>query len=257
MTNESIRVRWAALLCAAALAGACTGTAKPPKMDPQAQATSHYRMAQAGVRNGKINDAIAEMQKAIALQPKNADFVNFHGQLLFLAGRLPQAESQFRSALELDTYLTDAHNNLGAVLDRMGKKPEAEAEYRRALEDPAYPSPEKVYLNLGLLYGSQGRDDAAIRELRKAVEIAPKYYRAHFELASRLEAGGKFVEAASEYEVAGPDYVTSADYHYRLGFTYLRLDNKLKAADHLKRVIALSPGSENAAKAQDLLAMVK
>jgi tetratricopeptide (TPR) repeat protein len=143
------------------------------------------------------------------------------------------------------------------VFDRLGKKAEAEAEYRRALEDPAYPSPEKVYLNLGLLYGSQGRDDEAIRELRKAVEIGPRYYRAHFELASRLESAGKFTEAASEYEVAAPDYTSSADYHYRLGFTYLKLKNNPKASEHLKRVIALSPGSENAAKAQDLLAMVR
>ena len=57
--------------------------------------------------------------------------------------------------------------------------------------------------------------------------------------------------------MAAPDYAASADYHYRLGFTYLRLGNKPKAAEHLKRVIVLSPGSENAAKAQELLAMVR
>lgn len=258
MTMKPIRIRLMGCLCAGALAAACGGgAAKPPKLDPQTQATSNYRMAQANLRNGRITDAIAETDKAIALMPKNAEFINFHGQLLFLAGRLPQAEAALRTALELDPYLTDAHNNLGAVFDRMGKQTEAEAEYRIALEDPAYPSPEKVRLNLGLLYGSQGREEDAIRELRKAVELAPRYYRAHFELASRLEAAGKFTEAASEFEVAAPEYASSADYHYRLGFTYLRLENKVKAAEHLKRVIALSPGSENAAKAQDLLAMVR
>lgn len=243
---------WAVLAVAA-----CGGTSKPPKKDPLTEATTHYRLAQAHVKGGRLNDAIAELDQAVALAPRNAEMANFQGQVLFLAGRMPPAEAAFRKALELDPYLTDAHNNLGALFDRQGKKSEAEAEFRRALEDPAYPSPEKVRLNLGLLYASLGRDEEAIRELRKAVEIAPRYYAAHYELAARLETAGRFEEAAREYEVAAPEFSTSAEYHLRLGITYLRLGNKTKAGEHLKRVIALSPGSENAARADELLPMVR
>lgn len=246
------------LLAGAALvAPSCSGSARPPKKNPLTDANMHFQLAQAHYKAGRLNESISQMDQAVALAPRSAEMANFHGQVLFLAGREAPAESSFRRALELDPYLTDAHNNLGALYDRQGKKTEAEAEFRRVLADPAYPTPEKARLNLGLLYASQGREEDAIRELRKAVEIAPRYYAAHFELAARLEATGRLAEAAREYEVAAPDFVNSAEFHMRLGFTYLRLDNPAKAAEHLRRVIALSPGSENAQRADELLRMVR
>lgn len=257
MTRRPSKLTVAVLLCmGAAVAGCGGGAARPPKRDPARDAIMHYRLAQAHLKSGRVPQAIAEMDQAMALAPRDAEMTNFQGQVYFLAGRTPQAEAAFRRALELDPYLTDAHNNLGALLDRDGRKADAEAEFRRALADPAYPTPEKVHLNLGLLYGSQGRVDEAIHELRKSVEIAPKYYAAHYELAAKLEAAGRLDEAAREYEVAAPDFATSAEYHFRLGVTYLRLGSSVKATEHLKRVIAVSPGSENAARADELLKMV-
>jgi type IV pilus biogenesis/stability protein PilW len=227
----------------------------PP--DPKTEATTHFRLAQSYLNAGKIHDAANEMKQAVTILPDNAEFWNFNGQILFLAGRYEEAEQAFRKALERDSYLTDARNNLGVLFDKTGRKSEAEEQFRKALTDPAYSTPEKTYLNLGLMYASEGRRDEAIRELRKSVEIAPKYFRAHYELASQLEATGKLEEAAREYEVAAPDYRTSGEYHYRLGFTYVRLGNKPKALEHLRRVQEVSTGSENAARADDLLKMVQ
>lgn len=245
-----------ALLCVAAALEGCGGR-HAVRHDPGTEATTQYRMAQGYFRGGRITEALAAMEKAQALAPSNPEMWNFYGQISFLAGRYPQAEKAYRKALELDPYATDVHNNLGALYDRLGKKAEAEQEYRAALADLAYPTPEKVHFNLGILYGSQGRQDEAVAELRKAVEINPRFYAAHFELAGRLEATGKLEEAAREYEVAAPDYRNSGDYHYRLGFTYLRLGDKGKAVEHLRRVLEVSPGSENSARADDLLKTVR
>ena len=168
-----------------------------------------------------------------------------------------EAEAAFRKALELDPFLGDAHNNLGALYDRMGRQDEAEREFRLAADDPAYPTPEKALLNLGLLYASQGRDEEAIRVLRKAVEIDRKYYRAHYELASLLDKGGSIEEAVREYVVAAPDYQASGEYHYRVGFAYFRLGERAKARESLLRAIEVSPGSEAAARSDEVLKLLR
>jgi Tfp pilus assembly protein PilF len=237
--------------------GCGAGGHRDPKKDPQVEAANKVRQAQSYVAAGRHGEALALLGEAEALQPGNAGIPNYQGQILFLAGRHREAEAALRKALQLDPYLADAHNNLGALYDRTGRKDEAEAEFRTALAQPGYPTPEKVHLNLGLLYGSQGRSQEALTELRHAVEIAPKYYQAHFELASLLDSMGKLEEAARLYEVAAPEYRARGDYHYRVGFVYFRLGDRVKSAEHLRRAIDVSPGSESAAKSDELLKMLR
>lgn len=235
---------------------ACGGQ-KAPKTDPSNEAAGKIRLAESYLRASRYGDAIQAVDQAIALQPQNARYRNFSGQVLFLAGRDAQAEQALRKALELDPYLSDAHNNLGALYDRMGKKDEAEKEFKLALADPGYATPEKAHLNLGGLYASQGRDEEALRSMRQAVEVNPKYYQAHFQLASLLDRTGKLDEAAREYEVAAPEYRLSGDYQYRLGFAYFRLKNYTKAREHLAKVLEMSPGSDNAVKANEILETIR
>ena len=241
-------------LCLVACGG---GEKKPPKTDPASDASGKVRLAESYLRASRYSDALQAMDQAIALQPDNARYRNFQGQILFLAGRDAPSEQALRKALEIDPYLSDAHNNLGALYDRMGRKDEAEKEFKLALADPGYPTPEKAYLNLGMLYVSQGRDDEALRSMRRAVEMNPKYFQAHFQLASLLDRTGKLEEAAREYEVATPEYRGSGDFQYRLGFTYYRLQNYPKAREHLAKVLEMSPGSDNAVKANEILETIR
>ena len=244
------------LLLLVSVAGpGCGGTRK--ERDPRIEAATRLQTAEAYLSAGRFQEARELVEQALAVQPTSAPIHNFLGQIHFLSGRHAEAEAAFRKALELDATLADAHNNLGALYDRTNRKAEAEAEYRKALAELTYPTPQKVHLNLALLYASQGRDDEALRALRTAVEIDPRYYQAHFELASLLDRTGKLEEAAREYEVAAPDYRNRGDYHYRLGFVYYRLGQTAKAQEHLRRVLEVSPGSESAAKSDELLRVMR
>ena len=223
--------------------------AKTQKLSPAQQA----RVADSMIRAGRVDDALKSLDIAIEQEPENPQWRYHRGRICFEAGRYEDAEQAFLKALELNSTLTDVHNFLGAVYNEMGRKSEAEQAFRLVLEDPAYPTPEKAYFNLGRLYDSQGRDEEGVDSLRRAVEINPKYYAAHFQLASLLDRMNKLEEAASEYEVAAPGFRTSGDYHYQLGFVYFRLGRKDQARDSLRRAIDVAPGSRSAAKAGDLL----
>ena len=240
---------------AAAFLSACGAPKVKPK-DPASETATNIRLAESYFAAGKVNEALDILQKAAASQPGNAALRNYYGQLCFLAGRNAEAEAAFTKALELDPHLTDARNNLGALYDATGRKDQAEQQFLKVLADFAYPSPEKAHLNLGILYLSQGRQDEAITHLRQAVEINPKFWRGHFELASALDKAGRFDEAAREYEVASPDYKGEGEYHYRIGLAYMKLDQPSKAREHFIRCEELSPGSESASRAYDLLKMI-
>jgi tetratricopeptide (TPR) repeat protein len=224
------------------------------KQEPAKQsATYKMRMANSLMSAGRISDALATVEEAIDEEPNNAALHLFHGQVSLDGGMLERAEAAFRRALELDAYMTDAYIYLGAVYQDMGQSKEAEEAYQAALTNPAYPTPEKAYLGLGILYLGQNRDPEAETNLRRAVGINPKYYAAHSKLADLLERTGKLEEAAREYEVAEPGFRQDGEYWYRRGLNYYRLNDYHRATDCLLRVRNVAPGSEAAARADELL----
>jgi tetratricopeptide (TPR) repeat protein len=253
--------RLAAMTLVAAVLGQACGGGGAGKERPahplEDEPAFKVRMAQSLMKAGRTAEAMAELDEAIAMHPDNAPLRLHYGQMAFRAGRFADAEAAFRKALELDPYLTDARNYLGAVLQELGRYADAEEQYERALEDLAYPTPELLHLNLGLLYLDMRRAQEGIDALRRAVEIDPKLYKAHYELASALEARGDFREAAREYEVAAPGYRNYGDYYYRLGFVYFRLGDEARARDNLARALSVAPGSESAARADELLQMLE
>jgi len=246
-------ILWTAVL--AVTLSACGAPRAKPR-DPASETATNIRLAESYFAAGKVNEALGILEKAAASQPDNAALRNYYGQLCFLAGRNTEAEGAFTKALELDPHLTDARNNLGALYDATGRKDQAEQQFLKVLADMTYGSPEKAHLNLGVLYLSQGRQDEAITQLRRSVEINPKFWRGHFELASVLDKTGHLDEAAREYEVAAPDYKASGEYHYRIGLAYMKLNQSAKAKEHFMRCQELSPGSESASKAYDLMKMI-
>lgn len=257
MMRSVLRLKTATVLLALGVAAGCAGG---PAARKDAGSTSDpaykVRLAQSLFNGGRVSEAFQQLDEAIAQEPKNPSLHHFRGQLYFRAARYAEAERDFKRALELDPYLSDAHNFLGAVYQEQGRIDEAEASFRRALENPAYPTPDKTFLNLGLLYALSGRDAEAMESMRKAVEINPKYYQAHFELASLLDKGGRLAEAVREYEVAEPGYRNSGEYYYRLGLTQFRLGDHRRARDNLSRVLTVAPGSESAAQAERMLGLM-
>ena len=229
-------------------------TKRPPEKEPDA--LHSVRMAQSLFRAGRVSEALTALDEGIAREPDNAGLHSYYGLLCLQSGRLDEAVDALGRALEIDPHLTDAHNVLGTVYLELGRTTEAEEQFRKALEDTAYPTPEKVHLNLGLLYDSQGRDKEAVESFRMSVGIDPQYYKAHFHLASTLDRIGKLDEAAREYEVAEPAFKNDGEYWYRRGFAYYRLGRAGNALESLQRVRVVAPGSASAARADELLELL-
>jgi tetratricopeptide (TPR) repeat protein len=115
-------------------------------------------------------------------------------------GRLDEAIAEYRKALAIKPDFVAALNNLGVALGQQGKFDEAAAQLRQAVQiDPAYAS---AHHNLGMAL--QGTRDAAgaIAEFQQAVDLKPDYIAAHYELGMLLEKQGKIAEAITHYRKA-------------------------------------------------------
>jgi tetratricopeptide (TPR) repeat protein len=93
------------------------------------------------------------------------------GVLLARLGRLQEAVAEYERALDRDPEDVEARSNLATVLVRLGKLDGAARQLARALEiDPDNAS---AHTNLGVVLAQQGQFERAAREFKEAVRLDP------------------------------------------------------------------------------------
>ncbi|HLG88517.1 MAG TPA: tetratricopeptide repeat protein [Alphaproteobacteria bacterium] len=160
---------------------------------------------------GERKEAVAQFERALALEP---DYVEAHINLAAVlgdCGRSAEAEPHCRRAIALRPDAA-AYFALGAVLHDLGKLDEAGGSYRQALN--LKPDHVGALLNLGAVLAAQGELDAAIGHYRQALVFRPDNAEAHFNLGAALHDRGDFDEALAEYRRASSLEPDHADAHW-------------------------------------------
>lgn len=102
------------------------------------QAESHVRRARQLSREGKINEAVVELEASLRLKPDNPQALSHLGDVHFRQGRLDDALDRQRAAIHLDPALANAHYGLALVYERRGDDAAARRHFERYLRlDPA------------------------------------------------------------------------------------------------------------------------
>jgi len=96
---------------------------------------------------------------------------NNRGKVFIDKGRLDEAIADFDKAIALDQFYYRAYYNRGFVFDKMGRLDEAIADFDKAIV--LAPSFHEAYYNRGLTYNKTGLFDKAIESLSKSLEIDP------------------------------------------------------------------------------------
>ncbi len=132
--------------------------------------------------------AETELQRALDLDPQQAEARQFYGVYLLTCGRATEAIAETRRAVELDPISLFARAQLGRALYLGHRYDEVIATCRELLQMEA--NHAQAYVWLGQVYAQQGKHAAAITALEKA---------------SRLDAGKPETKAAlgHAYAVAG------------------------------------------------------
>jgi serine/threonine protein kinase/tetratricopeptide (TPR) repeat protein/TolB-like protein len=148
---------------------------------------------------GKYEEAVKEFQRALRLDPVNADAYRELGVAYEALGRLKEAESTYRKAIELRSSYWAGYEDLGAFYWGYGRYNEAEPLFRRMIQ--LTPDNARGYSNLGGLYHLMGRYDEAAKMLQKSLTIKPTS-NAYSNLGTVYYYQGRYIDAARMYERA-------------------------------------------------------
>ncbi len=146
-------------------------------------------------QQGRHDEALALMERSVALAPAQADWHSNLGIVLKARARLDEAVTAFRQAIALDARHVNAYNNLGVLLRARGDIAEAESAYRTAIDlDPEH---QDVHQNLGILLYGQRRMREAVACFCKVITLDPTHAQALRLLAMAHCVIGEYDKAVS------------------------------------------------------------
>jgi tetratricopeptide (TPR) repeat protein len=196
-----------------------------------------------GRKGSPSSEVVAEFREAVRLRPDFAEAYDNLGLVLTQSGNDPEAIAAFREAVRIRPDYADAHANLGAVLT-----PTESEEAIRELEKAIALAPElvKAQFNLAEAYGSNPNHGPAkqIELLCKVIAAAPGFARAHQALGKALLQDGKMTEAIAELQEAVRLDPQSGESHYQLGLALARAGRKDEGTTEVQKGRELSAADD-------------
>ena len=133
---------------------------------------------------GRTADAEGALRSKLAKVPKNAECRMLLARVLVATGRKPEAVAELDIAVEHAPGTREARLMLVRLANELGQSDLAARHARVLTERDARDS--EAWSALGMAaFGLRNKREAA-RALRRAVEIAPDYGAAHYNLAAVL-----------------------------------------------------------------------
>jgi serine/threonine protein kinase/tetratricopeptide (TPR) repeat protein len=166
-------------------------------LDPN-YANAHYRYGMNYfVPLGRFDEGIAQIKRAIELDPLSAPVNANLGRAYSMARRYPEAIAQLRRTIELDQNFGYGHGWLGVALDLSGRHDEAVAEYQKAYE---LSHDFHVLYGLARAYAAGGEPDKARQLLDQLRELERQGSVWHYFFAFVYAALGDRDQALSRLE---------------------------------------------------------
>lgn len=251
--KQASRAAFLVVVLAAVVLSGCGGGKKKTSRGP----LELYQMGRVMFEQGKVLESIDYLERSIKEDSRNPQVHFYLAYVRWTQGEWEQAAAGFEKALELNPYYTEARIYLATCLNEMGDPSGAIAQLEQALLDRTHPGPEGIHLNIALIKKQGGDLEGALSSLREAVELNPKFYRAHREMARILVELGRSEEAVAAFGVAEPGFREDHEFHLEYGVALFRAEQPEEALRHLRRVLDLAPGSQDAVKARDLVAIIE
>jgi tetratricopeptide (TPR) repeat protein len=194
--------------------------------------------------NGQLQEAIAQLEAALRLNPDHADAHTYLGAALWQAGRGDDALQHLQRAITLQPRAIKARNTLAGVRRRQRRWDEALAGYRESLA--IRPDDIATLNQLGLTCLEAGRPEEARQWLEQAQQLRPDHPETARNLGIVSASLGQPDKAADHFKRAlllKPDY---ADAELQWGFVLARLGRLPEALEHFQQAVKLAPESGQA-----------
>jgi tetratricopeptide (TPR) repeat protein len=192
---------------------------------------AHSRLGMVYAQQKQYEQAIAEGERAIALDPNNADSYAFHGEVLRFAGRPEDALRMLAQAMRLNPRYPPLYLFfLGLAYNMAGRYPEAVA----TLKEHISRSPNNLAAHL-FLAEAVARAEQALRRKPIAVDEHLDSVGAAYYLAGRPEEA---IAPMKQYLARYPNILSA---HLTLATVYSELGREAEARTEAAEVLRLNP----------------
>jgi tetratricopeptide (TPR) repeat protein len=209
---------------------------KALRIDPD-DADAVYNLGNVLAQQGSFEAAAQQLQHALQINPGNAMAAYDLGNVRAKQERLDEAMEQFQRALKIDPGLARAHYNIGSLLSQQGKLNEAIAHFRHVML--LAPGDARSPYNMGQIFAKQGNLDEAIRHFRLALRIDPANVKTRYSLAVALAGHGDLEAAGREFRESLRIEPNLADAHAGLARVLSAQGKKDEAVWHYQEAVRI------------------
>lgn len=207
---------------------------------------AHNNIANAWRLEDRLDDAIGEFQKALAIKQHPKIYANL-GAVYRKQGKMSDAMDAYKKALELNPQSKDALMGRGLVWLAQKNFAAAENDFLAAIA--IYPRYLEAHTNLGATYAFTGRMQEAIAEYRTAIAINSFFPDAHFNLGVALEATGDLEGAIDEYAYTVSLAPRSVAPRINLALLLYKVGDTEGAREQFKEILTIDPNNAAARSA--------
>ncbi|MFA5008693.1 MAG: tetratricopeptide repeat protein [Candidatus Omnitrophota bacterium] len=148
-------------------------------------------------REKKYNDAIAEFEKALKVDPNLAEGYYGLGYAYCSKNQCEASLPYFKKAIELSPNYVDAYNGMAYAYNILGKYTDTISYYLKAEKLKA--DNLDALNGLGYAYASIGKYEDALSYFKKAIKVNPEYAPAYSGLGALYYSLGQFLDAKENF----------------------------------------------------------
>ena len=182
---------------------------------------------------GKFDQAISIYEKALQLNPKDADPLNNMGNIYVARGEYEKALKIYDQALILDPKSETTLYNKAVLFHKLGQMNQAVVYYQKTLR--MNPINDRAHYNLGALWNDKGDSAKAFYHFQKTIEFNPENAHALFNLATLYFKKEQYLETKKLLEKTLKLIPNDSDTHYLLAGLYKTEGNKEQFYYHLEK----------------------
>jgi uncharacterized protein (TIGR03032 family) len=189
------------------------------------------------LQQGQAELALQQIQRALDLDPHQADFYSQAGVVHCNLGDLETGITCYQKALTLQP---SAHIrfNLGLALQKAGRLTEAEQTYLNLIAD--HPTYAVAHQHLGNLYQQQAQPTVAIRYYQQALQHQPNA-TTWCNLGVALQTIGEIEQAQRAFQQALELDPNHLEAHNGLGAVYAKQEAATPAIQHYQQALTIQP----------------
>jgi tetratricopeptide (TPR) repeat protein len=206
--------------------------------------------ASASSASNVLDQAIAEFEKIVALQPKSVEDHMVLGQLYTVKHLPEKAEAEFKTAQAIEPESEEVVLNLARLYAESGDAQHAVKAIEAVPEDGRTP---KMEFTLGALYDQLKQPKDAIAAYQRAEDLEPGDLQAMGALASALLNNDQLDEALKEYKALADADPESTEALVHIGEIERRQGKYEDALATIRKARKLDPNSLEAGYNEGLL----